>query len=98
EKLAHQGICSIEDYNQGKITPKGKTAWMNLPLYDIVMQYNALLQGLVNYYSCTKNRARLQFIQFLIQHSCAKLIARKLSLGNRTKVFKKFGRNLRVEM
>jgi len=65
-KLANQGFCEIKDYDQGKIIPKGKTAWINLTLYDIVLRYNAVLQGLVNYYSFTDNRSRMQFFQFII--------------------------------
>jgi hypothetical protein len=96
DKLANQGFCVIKDYDQGKIIPKGKTAWINLSLYDIVLRYNAVLQGIANYYSFADNRPRMQFFQFIIQHSCAKLIARKLNLHSRAQVFKKFGNNIRV--
>lgn len=96
KKLANQNFCEIKDYNQGKITPKGKTAWINLSLKDIVLRYNAVLRGIVNYYSFAANRARLQFVQFILQHSCAKLIARKLKLHSRAQVFKKFGSNLQI--
>ena len=96
DKLANQGFCVIKDYDQGKIIPKGKTAWINLSLYDIVLRYNAVLQGIDNYYSFADNRPRMQFIQFIIQHSCAKLIARKLNLHSRAQVFKKFGNDIRV--
>ncbi len=96
DKLANQGFCVIKDYDQGKIIPKGKTAWINLSLYDIVLRYNAVLQGIANYYSFADNRPRMQIFQFIIQHSCAKLIARKLNLHSRAQVFKKFGNNIRV--
>lgn len=96
EKLANQGFCEIKDYDKGEIIPKGKTAWINLTLYDIVLRYNAVLQGIINYYSFADNRPRMQFIQFIIQHSCAKLIARKINLHSRAQVFKKFGNNIRV--
>jgi len=96
QKLANQGFCEIKDYDQGKIIPKGKTAWINLTLYDIVLRYNTVLQGIANYYSFADNRPRMQFIQFIIQHSCAKLIARKLNIHSRAQVFKKFGNKIRV--
>lgn len=96
DKLANQGFCEIKDYDQGKIYPKGKTAWINFTLYDIVLRYNSVLQGIANYYSFADNRPRMQFIQFIIQHSCAKLIARKLNIHSRAQVFKKFGNNIRV--
>lgn len=34
------------------------------------------------------------FINFILRHSCAKTLARKLNLGSRGKVFAKFGQNL----
>lgn len=96
ERLANLGFCKIVDYDQGKVVPMGKTGWHNLSEYDIVVRYNAVLQGLVNYYSFAVNRCRLHFIQFILQHSCAKLLARKLKIGSRAKVFKKFGESLRI--
>lgn len=96
DRLANQGFCIVKDFDQGKITPLGKTTWHNLSLYDIVLRYNSVLQGLVNYYSFADNRPRLQLIQYILLHSCAKLFARKLKLGSRAQVFKKFGSNIRV--
>lgn len=34
------------------------------------------------------------FINFILRHSCAKTLARKLNLGSRGKVFAKFGSEL----
>uniref|UniRef100_UPI00237B0FCE hypothetical protein n=1 Tax=Schizosaccharomyces osmophilus TaxID=2545709 RepID=UPI00237B0FCE len=96
-KLANQNFCIIKDYNQGQIKPMGKVSWINLSLYDIVLRYNAVLIGFVNYYSFAANRCRLQLIQYILQHSCAKLIAQKLNLNSRAKVFKKFGYYIRVQ-
>jgi len=97
ERLSNQGLCIIKNYDRGEITPMGKTAWINLPLYDIVLRYNSILQGLINFYSFADNRPRLQLFQFIIQHSCAKLIARKLNLHSRAKVFKKYGNNILIK-
>jgi len=55
-----------------------------------------VLQGLVNFYSFADNRPRMQFLQFIIQHSCAKLIARKFKLHSRAQVFKKYGNKIQV--
>jgi len=96
ERLANQGFCIIKDYNQGKIVPIGKTAWHNLSPYNIILRYNSILQGLANYYSFADNRPRLQFIQFILQHSCAKLFARKLNLNSRSQVFKKYGEKILI--
>ncbi len=96
EKLSNQGFCEIRDYNAGKIIPKGKTTWMNLTLYDIIIRYGAVISGLDNYYSFADDRYRLQFIQYLLQHSAAKLIARKMKLHSRAQVFKRYGYTLKI--
>jgi group II intron reverse transcriptase/maturase len=96
-KLQNQGFCVIKDYDQGNIIPKGKTSWINLTLYDIIQKYNSVLTGIRNYYSFAHNRSRLQFIQYILLHSCAKLIANKLKLNTRAQVFKKFGSNIKVK-
>lgn len=97
EKLANQQFCVIKDYNQGQITPMGKPSWINLDLKEILFKYNSTLQGIFNYYSFASNRCRLQFIQFILYHSCAKLFGRKLKLNSRKVVFSKFGSKLTVK-
>jgi len=97
KKLENQGFCKIKDYNQGQIKPMGKTAWINLPLQDIVLRYNTVILGIRNYYSFAKNHARMQFIQYILIHSCAKLIARKLKMKSRAKVFKKYGHKITIK-
>ena len=97
ERLANHNFCVIKDYKQGKIIPVGKTAWQNLSLYDIVQKYKQVLSGIKNYYSFSRNRQRIQVIQNILQHSCAKLIARKLKLNSRAKVFKQYGNSLKIK-
>ena len=55
------------------------------------------MQGIANYYSFADNRARLQFIQYILLHSCAKLFGRKLNLNSRSVVFNKFKSNLQIK-
>jgi len=81
----------------GKIRPKAKTSWINLPLNEIIMRYNSVQRGLTNFYSFADNRARLWLIQFILHHSCAALFKRKLNMTSRAAVFKRFGRTLTVE-
>jgi hypothetical protein len=54
------------------------------------------MNGLSNYYSFANNKARLQFIQYILYHSCVKLFGRKLKLHSRSIVFSKFGKGLTV--
>jgi len=54
-----------------------------------------VIRGLLNYYGFVDNIVAFHsIINFFLHHSCAKTLARKLNLGNRAKVFKKFGRYL----
>jgi nicotine oxidoreductase len=96
KRLSNQGMCRVDDWKQGKLVPTAKTAWMNLSLAEIVMKYNAVLLGYRNYYSFAANRNRMQLIQFIIQHSCAKTIGRKMRIKTRSKVFKTYSRYLKV--
>ena len=95
-RLEEQNMCRIDDWNQGKIVPTAKTAWINLEPQKIVDKYNMVLLGYRNFYSFADNRNRMQLIQFIIQHSCAKTLGRKLSLKTRALVFKKYGTRLAV--
>jgi len=95
-KLKNQGFCKVIDFNQGQIIPIAKTAWMPLPLDEIVNKYNSILLGLINYYNCANNFHRMQFLQFIIQHSCAKTIARKTNIRRRAQVFKKYGNTISI--
>jgi nicotine oxidoreductase len=96
KKLSNQRMCRVDDWKQGKVVPTAKTAWMNLPLAGIIMKYNSVLLGYRNFYSFAANRNRMQLIQFIIQHSCAKTIGRKMRIKTRSKVFKTYGRYLKV--
>lgn len=97
-KLQNQGMCKVEDWLQGKFIPTAKTAWMNHDLKTIIEKYNSILRGYRNYYSFSDNFARMQVIQFIIQHSCAKTIMRKNKLHSRAQVFKKYGSNIKVKL
>lgn len=55
------------------------------------------MRGISNFYSFADNRARLQFIQYILLHSCAKVLGRKLNLNSRKVVFSKFKSNLQVK-
>jgi len=96
KRLSDQGFCIIRNFKKRDVIPKRKTAWVNLPLCDIVKKYNYVLTGIVNYYSFAYNRAQLNFIQYLVQHSLACTIMNKLKLTSRAQVFKKFGKSLEV--
>jgi len=66
---------------------------------NILMQYNAIIRGLLNYYSFVNNIYDFhKIIQMIIRPSCAKTLARKFKLSSRAAVYKKFGPLLTVKV
>jgi len=83
----------------GSFISKGISAakflWLHLEHDQIILQYNGLMRGLLNYYSFSHNYGRLaSYIEFILKQSCAKLLARKFNLGTMAKTYKKFGPKL----
>jgi hypothetical protein len=74
--------------------PHPKFVWMSLEHNKIIVMYNAVYRGLINYYSFSTNRSRLvSFVHFFLKYSCAKLLAAKFSTDV-PKIFKRFGKDL----
>jgi len=98
-KLKSQGFCIVKDYKQGQIKPKGKIYWINLGVHDIILRYKGLMLGIFSfyYYFFSKNKNKFQFIKYILLHSCARLIARKLKMNSVAKVFKMYGSNLTIK-
>jgi len=68
-----------------------------MPVEDIVLRYNLVWQGILNYYSFAYNRSQLNFIQYLLEHGLACTLANKLKLKRRARVFKKYGRPIKIK-
>jgi len=64
---------------------------VNLDHADIIMYYNRVIRGILNYYSFVDNKKRLGSLIHGFKHSCALTLARKFKLKHRAKVFKRFG-------
>jgi group II intron reverse transcriptase/maturase len=74
-----------------------KFIWLHNSLDQIIVLYNSVLHGYMNYYSFVDNRGALAtYVYYLLRGSCAKLIATKLKLKSQRKVFAKFSKNLIV--
>ena len=93
-KLAEEGF--LKNYAPGsKLILSAKTSWIFLSHSDIISRYNMLSRGLLNYYSIATNRHVFHLIvNFILRHSCAKTLARKLNLRGRAQAFAKFGKDL----
>ena len=51
---------------------------------------------MLNYYSFVDNKYIFhKLIGYILRHSCAKTLGRKLRIKSRKQIFKKYGRNLR---
>lgn len=89
-KLKDQGYCDSE----GK--PKAITKWIYLRPEGIISRYNAVLRGILNYYSFVENRNLLQRIIWILRFSACFTLARKWNISP-AKVFKKLGSKLTIK-
>jgi len=94
EKLASEGF--LKDYTPGRsLTTNAITKWIFLDHRSIIIRYNYIINGLLNYYSFVDNLHEFHtIINLILRHSCAKTLARKYRLHSRARAFEKFGLNL----
>lgn len=84
-KLIDQGYAHAAD---GK--PKAVTKWIHMKPEEIILRYNAVIRGYLNYYSFANNRNMLQRIVWILAYSAVFTFARKWNISPK-KVFKKLG-------
>jgi len=92
QKLKDKGFISGE----GK--PQAKSTWIFNDHETIVLKYNALINGLLDYYNekLIRNYDEMKIIvDYYLRHSCAKTFMRKHNFKSRSSVFKKFGKDFR---
>lgn len=92
ERLITDNFLEIK---KGKWFIKPITHWINYNHAEILYRYNWIIRGYLNYYSHVNNLYIFHKLIFVLHHSCALTLGRKLKLRSRKKVFKKFGRLLR---
>ena len=88
EKLAAQGF-----YDPESKRPKAITKWIYMKPEEIIVRYNAILRGIINYYSFVNNKPMLQIIVWILRFSCVFTLCRKWNLRPK-KVWTKLGKNL----
>jgi hypothetical protein len=79
----------------GRFIPTSVGRCINLDHSDILRYYNSVIRGVLNYYSFANNRKSLGSFVHGLKHSCARTLALKYKLRFASKVYKKFGSNLR---
>jgi len=97
DRLQDAGFTKVYVSKSGekKLVSNAITKWIFLDHKSIILRYNAVIRGLLNYYCFVDNKYSFHsIINFFIHHSCAKTLARKLKLRNRAQAFAKFGRYL----
>nr|YP_006073041.1 hypothetical protein NIHY_p44 [Nitella hyalina]AEH42863.1 hypothetical protein [Nitella hyalina] len=94
DRLAKAGFLK-EYVPGGPIKVNAITKWIFLDHRSIIIKYNSIIRGLLNYYSFVDNYYDFHLIiNFILRHSCAKTLARKFRLGSRAGAFKKYGGRL----
>jgi group II intron reverse transcriptase/maturase len=79
-----------------KNKPKAITKWIFLDPQEIILRYNAVMRGILNYYSGVENKNLLSQIIWILKFSAVFTLARKWNISP-VKVFKKLGKNLTVK-
>jgi Type II intron maturase len=79
--------------NGNRAIPVGLNRMINFDHADIIKYYNAVVRGLLNYYSFVDNINRLRTIVEYLRYSCRRTLAKKFKLKTMAATFKKFGKN-----
>lgn len=75
----------------GEFVPTSVGRLINLDHSDILMYYNSVIRGVLDYYSFANNRKSLGSFVHGLKMSCARTLALKYKLRHASKVFSKFG-------
>lgn len=94
QNLAANGF--LKDYKSGgSLRPWAMTKWIFLDHKAILIKYNAVINGFLNYYSFVDNFSSFStVVDYILKHSCAHTLSRKYRLGSRAGALNKFGSKL----
>jgi retron-type reverse transcriptase len=93
--LQERGFIKFSPNVKDKYISNAITKWIFLDHRSIIIRYNAVINGLLQYYGFVNNKYAFHtIINYFIKHSCAKTLARKYRLTSRATAFKKFGGSL----
>jgi group II intron reverse transcriptase/maturase len=91
KRLSDRGFCSKE----GSPTPK--SGWIYLDADQIIRLYSSVNRGIQNYYRFADNWKQLSRIQYILEFSLAKTLAKKYRISV-TKVFKRLGKGFPISI
>ena len=89
KRLRERGFCTKEG------EPIPKSGWAFLDAEQIVSLYSSINRGIQHYYRFVDNWGQLNRVQYILQYSLAKTLARKYQISM-TKVFKRFGKEMTI--
>lgn len=89
-KLHDNGMCKLNG------EPTSVTKWFNLSIEEIITKGNNILRGLINNNQCCIDFHKCWRVQYIIQFSIAKTLARKFDTSIK-KLFKKHGECLKFK-
>lgn len=96
-KLEKNGFIKRYKQDKTRLIPEAITKWIFLDHESIILRFNAITNGFLNYFSFVDNLSKFhQILGYILRHSCAKTLARKFRLNSRAGAFNKFGKNLEV--
>jgi len=81
--------------NKTRIVPCAKTKWIHLDEIQMMEKYEAILRGMLNYYSFVDNYSYLHRIIYILKYSLICTLARKKRM-NTAKIIKKYGKELKM--
>jgi sulfur transfer complex TusBCD TusB component (DsrH family) len=76
--------------------PYPKFVWMQESKDAIILLYNSVYRGIMNYYRFADNFNNLSAkVHFILKESCARLLTAKFSAKTQANIFARFGKNLK---
>jgi len=94
KKLEEKGFVKCQGF---RWNPKDIWKFAALPVRDLILRYNSIVNGITNYYSFVDNRKRLNKIVWIIQESLKKTLRRKFRISKKI-LLRKFGKNISVKV
>jgi hypothetical protein len=95
-ELINKKLISRQFIKSSSLMPNPKFAWLSLSHDEIIYSYNSLfLKILADYLYVNNYNILKKNLGYYLKGSCAKLLAAKYNLKTQSKVYKKFGFNLK---
>jgi group II intron reverse transcriptase/maturase len=89
KKLTNNGFLE-------KGRPYPKFIWMSEPKDAIILLYNSVYRGIMQYYRFADNFNRLSSkVHYVLKESCARLLAAKFKTGTQASIYATYGKNLK---